>query len=693
MAESANPTSLPSHDVIELDWFDTAFALLPSQEEEAKRRFMTLLADDAPTQGHLGCVRRVKNVFGETFALKQPDFSGVAGASDVVRNARIVSFFEEYRNQLAVAHLHGFPDVYGYGSMQGTPAIVMEWIEGATLASIARTLPHEDAGVAGKTVRALGVAIAEVLEGAAHLDRPFVHRDLSPANIMVRTGSHDLAWQVEHDAFDICLVDMGSSTRSIQDASFTMMSDIWRNGTPEYAAPEMLTRDVPGVGMLRQSPSIDVYALCSVLYELYAGHTPFRISEAAIPSYYLHKMESEPLELAPRKPEDAKLVEIILAGIRAEQRERPSAHELLERLRHAYDGTMPTQSGATSDVSHLEYVDKGAHLAIDWQEVHRKEDEKRQAQRRALTRRAMLAGAGVAAVGLVAAGISTKGFGIIDRMNGIKGSLAEYSWEEIADLAQRIANASDDEARRIAIEHHLLNADGTVAAAAKSFELADGTRAQARLLGLRADTRADGAGPVGLTLLFKTPIGVRAMNPEPLAGAAWEASEARAWLKGDALDLLPAELASMLVTVHKMTNNAGGTKNAADVTATEETLWLPSYSEIVGKRELTTFSDGYEYIGEIMNEEGAQYQAFREMKLAFNQANAPLQATLDGEPCYWWLRSPSPDVSLERDETHFNRVGPNGDPFHYACDATLEQTTDEDTGIIYPNTLIPAFCL
>ena len=694
MSDTENPASdISSCDVIELDWFDTAFALEPAQEDEAKRRFMTLLAESGPAQGNIGCVRRVRNAFGETFALKYPDLASVAGSADVVRNARVASFFEEYRNQLAVAHLHGFPHVYGYGSMKGTPVIVMEWVCGSTLAAVTPQLPHEGDGVAGATVCALGIAIAEVLEGAVHLDHPFVHRDLSPANIMVRTDRHDLARQVDRGAFDVCLIDMGSSTRAVQDASFTMLSDIWRNGTPEYAAPEMLTRDVPGVGLLRQSPSIDIYALCSVLYELYAGHTPFRISEAAVPSYYLHKMKSDPLPLAPRKAADERLVAAILSGIRADQAERPSAHELLKLLRHAYDENVCMPGTAPTDTPSPTYVDEGAHLAIDWQEVHRKEAEQRHALKRARTRRAVLAGAGAAAVGLVAAGIATRGFGIVDRMRGIKGSFAEYSWEELIDLAGRIAAASDDEAARIATEHRLLNADGTVCRALKRFELADGTPATAQLLGLRADERADGTGVSGLTLLLNTPLAARAMHPDAMVQAAWEASEARAWLDGDARELLPRELADALVPVRKMTNNAGAATDASCVTATEDTLWLPSYAEIVGKRELSSFNSGYEYIGAVMNEEGLQYQAFLEMNLSFNQANEPLRRTRDGDPCFWWLRSPSPDVSLERGETFFNRVGPNGDPFHYACEPTLEQTTDEDTGDTYVNTLMPGFCL
>ena len=130
-------------------------------------------------------------------------------------------------------------------------------------------------------------------------------------------------------------VDLGSSSIEREDASFTMRNDVWRNGTPEYAAPEMLTRDVPGVAELRRSPSVDVYALCSVLYEMYSWRTPFDVASSPLASPYALKTEGEPAPLEPACPEDEPLVEAITAGIHARQEEREDAAELLGRL-HAW---------------------------------------------------------------------------------------------------------------------------------------------------------------------------------------------------------------------------------------------------------------------------------------------------------------------------------------------------------------------
>ena len=143
---------------------------------------------------------------------------------------------------------------------------------------VART-GEEPAGVEADTVAAIGEAAAGVLAQTSYLDSTFAHRDISPRNIVLETSSRSVAEQVASGSYDVRLVDLESSSIVRQEPStFTMRNDIWRHGTPEYAAPEMLTRDVPGIEALRHSPSVDVYALCSVLYELYSGRTPYDVA-------------------------------------------------------------------------------------------------------------------------------------------------------------------------------------------------------------------------------------------------------------------------------------------------------------------------------------------------------------------------------------------------------------------------------
>lgn len=325
--------------LIELDSFDTAAAVEPGEEAQAKRRFMTLLVDaSASGDPARARVRRAYNTEGETFAVKSlfplvgPATGVPEGMPDETLRALASAFFEEYRNLFTVSNLKGFPKVYGYGFSGRAPVMVMEWIEGPNLLEARPLLPHatplgpEPAGVEADAVAAIGEAAASALVQTTCLDSTFVHRDISPRNILLDASSRSVAEQVADGSYDVRIVDLESSCIVRQTpTTFTMRSNIWRHDTPEYAAPEMLTNDIEGVERLRLSPSVDVYALCSVLYELYAGRTPYDVASRPLESPYRIKMAGAPAALPARSKKDEGLVEAILAGIRPDPAERASA--------------------------------------------------------------------------------------------------------------------------------------------------------------------------------------------------------------------------------------------------------------------------------------------------------------------------------------------------------------------------------
>ena len=200
--------------LIRLDTFDTAVAVDPSAEDDAKRRFMTLILQTAyRNNGNIGHVLRATNTSGEVFAVKllkdnailsgqAPDRSAEQSAAHLANTAAL---FEEYRHLCTVSHLRGFPLVYGYGSCEDDPLILMEWVEGTSLKQALPLLPHDaSGGLTTQMVAAVGNAVLRALLMTQGLVNPVVHRDLSPANIMFRTTSRTLEQQIADCSFDPC---------------------------------------------------------------------------------------------------------------------------------------------------------------------------------------------------------------------------------------------------------------------------------------------------------------------------------------------------------------------------------------------------------------------------------------------------------------------------------------------------------
>jgi len=137
----------------------------------------------------------------------------------------------------------------------GSPFIVMEFLEGKPLNDVLRWNGHLEPGVACAVLAQVCGAIQ-----AAH-DANIIHRDLKPENLFVT--------EREGQAF-IKVLDFGIS--KFQGADGGEMRSTRTGitmGTPLYMPPEQLrsARDV--------DPRSDVYSLGVILYELLVGRAPF----------------------------------------------------------------------------------------------------------------------------------------------------------------------------------------------------------------------------------------------------------------------------------------------------------------------------------------------------------------------------------------------------------------------------------
>ena len=314
-AAAASAPSPARTRVLRLEDFEPAAPapVSPTEAAELRRRYSVLFADEPTSRrGGLGMVTRVTNAYGQRLALKTllpataPAAHPTSPDPDATRvdtrrqDALLAAFRAEYESQRALQGLGCVPALYGWGTVDGAPAILMEWVEGVTLEHARMALAVDDAGrVSPPVVAALGRDLFAALASLAAAEVPVVHRDVSPGNVMVRTSSRSLAEQAADGMFDLCLIDFGSAVAPMgQMGSLTRAGVACRWATPDYAPPEMLSDDIPNVADLRRSPAIDVYAAASVLFDLACGCAPFGDKDAPLAaglSPYRLKVDCSPV--------------------------------------------------------------------------------------------------------------------------------------------------------------------------------------------------------------------------------------------------------------------------------------------------------------------------------------------------------------------------------------------------------------
>jgi eukaryotic-like serine/threonine-protein kinase len=143
--------------------------------------------------------------------------------------------------------------VYDAGEQDGLPYIVMEYVDGETLADVlrrrGRVPPDEATALARQSCRGLEHAHAAGL----------VHRDIKPQNLLLgRDGTLKIA--------DFGIARTAEATRLTQTGTVL--------GSAAYLSPEQAVGE-------EVTPAADLYALGVVLYELLSGRPPYEFTSLA----------------------------------------------------------------------------------------------------------------------------------------------------------------------------------------------------------------------------------------------------------------------------------------------------------------------------------------------------------------------------------------------------------------------------
>jgi hypothetical protein len=233
-------------------------------------------------------------------ALKVISLGSFAGKDQIARLQREAEALARLQHPNIV-------QIYEIDEREGLPFLSLEYVEGGTLAEKVKDglLPPPQAA-------RLLEAVARAVH-AAH-QRGILHRDLKPGNVLLTPDGVPK------------ITDFGLAKQFQEHQELTRTGTVL--GTPSYMAPEQ----AGGVGG-QIGPTVDVYALGAILYELLTGSPPFR-GTSLFETLDLVRFQApvSPRQLRPELPAD--LESICLKCLAKQPGERyATADALAEDLR------------------------------------------------------------------------------------------------------------------------------------------------------------------------------------------------------------------------------------------------------------------------------------------------------------------------------------------------------------------------
>jgi YVTN family beta-propeller protein len=224
-------------------------------------------------------------------------------------------FRERFVRESRVAASLNHPNivtVYDAGESDGQLYIAMQYVDGTDLSTL---LEREGALEPERAVDIL-TQLASALD-AAHAEG-LVHRDVKPANVLMRDGH-------------AYLTDFGLTKRTASATSLTGTGQFV--GTAQYMAPEQILGEaVDG--------RADLYALGCILYHCLTGAAPYE-RDNSVAVIYAHLSDPPPSAVSARPGLPAGFDPVIARAMAKPRDDRhPTCMELAEAARAALSGTV-----------------------------------------------------------------------------------------------------------------------------------------------------------------------------------------------------------------------------------------------------------------------------------------------------------------------------------------------------------------
>ena len=248
--------------------------------------------------------------------------------------------------------------LYDIGTQDGTQFLVMEYLEGQTLAErlVKGALPVEQ-------VLKIGTEIAQALEKAHQ--QGIIHRDLKPANIMLtKAGAKLMDFGLAKPKISIAAEAVGPftpSTPTVNLASLTAAASPLTQkgsivGTFQYMAPELLQ------GAEADARS-DLFSFGCVLYEMVTGRRAFEGKSQL--SVFTSILEKDPEPISASQPLAPPMLDrVVRACLAKDPADRiQSAHDVAMDLRWVGESTIADSTLAESEKPSSEFKKSWAALA------------------------------------------------------------------------------------------------------------------------------------------------------------------------------------------------------------------------------------------------------------------------------------------------------------------------------------------